>query len=416
MPDVSVLNVHLYGEPIGTLTRVSGDRTLFAFNEFYIADRQRPVLSLGFKDALGGLITDLQPTQTRLLPFFSNLLPEGHMRSYLAQRANVNPVREFFLLWVLGLDLPGAITVTPADGEAWPVDSNDGIDGHAEDHQHKDALRFSLAGVQLKFSAVNEASGGLTIPAKGVGGSWIVKLPSRQFALVPENEFSMMTLARLIGMDVPTLRLVDLSEIDNLPDGLGGLTGQALVIERFDRLKSGAAVHIEDFAQIFRVYPEEKYKKASMRSIASVIATEARQSDVVEFVRRLTFNMLIGNADMHLKNWSVSYPDRRTAALSPAYDFVSTIAYLADERFALNVSRTKRFDEFTESELSHLAAKALLPENLVLDTAHETVALFHQHWHAEKGNLPLSTTVIQAIESHFKKIPIAAAHSKTKKS
>ena len=344
MPNVSVLNVHLYGEPIGTLTRVSGDRTLFAFNEFYIADRQRPVLSLGFKDALGGLITDLQPTQTRLLPFFSNLLPEGHMRSYLAQRANVNPVREFFLLWVLGLDLPGAITVTPADGEAWPVDSNDGVDERAKAQQHNDALRFSLAGVQLKFSAVNEASGGLTIPAKGVGGSWIVKLPSRQFALVPENEFSMMTLARLIGMDVPTLRLVDLSEIDNLPDGLGGLTGQALVIERFDRLKSGAAVHIEDFAQIFRVYPEEKYKKAIMRSIASVIATEARQSDVVEFVRRLTFNMLIGNADMHLKNFSLIDRPEMGYTLSEAYDMVATaLVNPADkEDLALTLNAKKR--------------------------------------------------------------------------
>ena len=416
MPNVSVLNVLLYGEPIGTLTRVSGDRTLFAFSEFYIADTQRPVLSLGFKDALGELITEFRPTQTRLLPFFSNLLPEGHMRTYLARRADVNPAREFFLLWVLGIDLPGAITLTPADDEVWPADSNNGVNERAEDHQHKDALRFSLAGVQLKFSAVKEASGGLTIPAKGVGGSWIVKLPSRQYAHVPENEFSMMTLARLIGIDVPTLRLADLNEINNLPDGIDGLAGQALVIERFDRLKSGEAVHIEDFAQIFGVYPEEKYKKASMRSIASVIATEARQSDVVEFVRRLTFNMLIGNADMHLKNWSVTYPDRRRAALAPAYDFVSTIAYLPDERFALNVSRTKRFDEFTESELSHLAAKALLPQNLVLDTAHETVALFHQHWHAEKGNLPLTTTVIQAIENHFKKIPIAVARSNTKKS
>ena len=46
---------------------------------------------------------------------------------------------------------------------------------------------FSLAGVQLKFSAVQAARGGLTIPARGVGGSWIVKLPSREFPGVPEK-------------------------------------------------------------------------------------------------------------------------------------------------------------------------------------------------------------------------------------
>jgi HipA-like protein len=111
MPDVSVLEVLLYGDPVGTLTRVGGDRTLFAFDETYIADGDRPVLSLGFKDRLGELITEFQPTRTRVLPFFSNLLPEGHMRTYLAERAGVNPLHEFFLLRVLGRDLPGAITI-----------------------------------------------------------------------------------------------------------------------------------------------------------------------------------------------------------------------------------------------------------------------------------------------------------------
>ncbi|MFN4764724.1 HipA N-terminal domain-containing protein, partial [Gillisia sp. Q332] len=116
MADVFVLNVLLYGEPIGTLTRVGGDRTIFAFNDAYIADEARPVLGAGFKDALGNLITEFRSTQTRLMPFFSNLLPEGHMREYLANRAGVSAEREFFLIWVLGHDLPGAITVKPADG------------------------------------------------------------------------------------------------------------------------------------------------------------------------------------------------------------------------------------------------------------------------------------------------------------
>ena len=117
----------------------------------------------------------------------------------------MTPVREFFLLWGLGRDLPGAITIRPADGEAWPPDEQRTADGARDDDHRSDVLRFSLAGVQLKFSAITEAAGGLTIPAGGAGGSWIVKLPSRGFAGVPENEFSMMTLARLVGMDVPAL-------------------------------------------------------------------------------------------------------------------------------------------------------------------------------------------------------------------
>ena len=192
------------------------------------ANKDRPTLGLGFKDSLGELITDLRPTQKRLLPYFSNLLPEGHMRRYLAQRAGVNPEREFFLLWALGVDLPGAITIRPADGHAWPPGADDGDDDdQRRQHGDKDALRFSLAGVQLKFSAINEAKGGLTIPAEGVGGSWIVKLPSREFEGVSENEFSMMTLARLIGINVPRFKLIDPREIANLPEGIGELKGNA---------------------------------------------------------------------------------------------------------------------------------------------------------------------------------------------
>ena len=407
MADVNVLDVLLHDEPIGTLTRVDGDRILFAFKDTYVADENRPVLGLCFKDELGELITAFRPTRTRLMPFFSNLLPEGHMRTYLAERAGVKPVREFFLLWVLGMDLPGAITIRPADDEEWPPDDRDTTDESDRDDDRNNALRFSLAGVQLKFSAINEAGSGLTIPAKGIGGSWIVKLPSREFAGVPENEFSMMTLARLIGMDVPAMRLVDIDTIRNLPDGIGTLKGQALAIERFDRLPGGGAVHMEDFAQIFGVYPEAKYEKASARSIGRVIGAEGSEADVVEFIRRLTFNVLIGNADMHLKNWSLIYPDRRHAALAPAYDFVSTIAYIPDGRSALNFSRTRIFAEYSEDELSHLAAKARLPERLVLDTARETVALFHQHWQAEKANLPLAAKVVQAVEAHLKTISIA---------
>lgn len=408
MADVSVLEVLLYGKPVGTLTHVGGDRTLFAFNDAYIADTNRPVLGLGFKDSFGELITAFRTTQTRLLPFFSNLLPEGHMRSYLAERAGVNPMREFFLLWVLGRDLPGAMTVRPADGEAWPAASGDAASDNDDRHRRPDnALRFSLAGVQLKFSAVNEARGGLTIPTEGVGGSWIVKLPSQRFAGVPENEFSMMTLARLVGIDVPAIRLVDPAEIKNLPEGMGRIEGKALAIERFDRLSDGSAVHIEDFAQVFGVYPDDKYKRASARNIAAVLAAEGTEDDIAEFVRRLTFNTLIGNADMHLKNWSVIYPDRRNAMIAPAYDFMSTIPYIPDDKAALKFSRTRRFDAFAADELSHLAAKALLPEKLVLDMAHQTVTLFHEVWRTEKAHLPLADPVIAAIEAHLKTVPIA---------
>ena len=211
----------------------------------------------------------------------------------------------------------------------------------------------------------------------------------------------------MIGMNVPTIDLVDIASIENIPEGIDKIGDKAFVIKRFDRLDDGTSVHIEDFAQIYGVYAEDKYKNASMRNIAQVLAAEGNDADIIEFIRRLTFNALIGNGDMHLKNWSLIYPDRRNVSLAPAYDFVSTIPYIHGDQHALNISRSKAFADFNEDELSHMAAKAALPEKLVLDTARETVALFHQHWRAEKSNLPMSEDVCNAIEAHLKTVPIA---------
>ncbi|RVC81682.1 type II toxin-antitoxin system HipA family toxin [Mesorhizobium sp. M4A.F.Ca.ET.022.05.2.1] len=404
MPDVSVLDVRLYDEPIGTLTHLQGDRTIFAFNEDYVDNPDRPTLSLSFKDDLGGLITRIRPTQRVVPPFFSNLLPEGGLRRYLAERAGVNQQREFFLLWVLGLDLPGALSIHPGVGDGLPP----GDDADLPKNAKPNALRFSLAGVQLKFSAFQNAGkgGGLTIPAEGVGGSWIVKLPSQQFTGVPENEFSMMTIAGMIGMEVPIINLVDLDAIAGIPEGVGELKGQALAVSRFDRTGDGP-VHTEDFAQVFGVFPDGKYERASYANIARVIGTEAGDVGAAEFNRRLVFSALIGNGDMHLKNWSLIYPDRRSAALSPAYDLVSTIPYMkGEDTAALNYSRTKKMAKLDTDELRHLAAKALLPEKLVVDTAAETVQRFRQVWEAEKTHLPLAATVVKAIDAHAPTVPL----------
>lgn len=409
MADVSVLNVQLYGQPIGTLTRVAGDRSLFAFNEDYINDPDRPTLGLSFKDEFGELRTDFRPVQKQVMPFFSNLLPEGHLRKYLAEQAGVNIEREFFLLWALGQDLPGAITIVPADGEQWPPEAAD-AEGFREAQPKENLMRFSLAGVQLKFSAIESASGGLTIPATGVGGDWIVKLPSREYMGVPENEFSMMRLASLLDMDVPKIDLVDIDSIAGLPDGTERFGSKAFVIERFDRSPNGERIHIEDFAQVFGVYGENKYKKASMRNIAAVVASESSDGDVREFIRRLVFNTMIGNGDMHLKNWSLIYPDRRNAALAPAYDFVSTVPYIKGDSFALNYSRVRDFAAFDEDEMSHLAAKAALPEKMVLDVARETASDFASLWKREKDALPMLDDVRASIDELLPTLPLMEEH------
>jgi serine/threonine-protein kinase HipA len=114
---------------------------------------------------------------------------------------------------------------------------------------------------------------------------------------------------------------------------------------------------------------------------------------------------------MHLKNWSLIYPDQRTPALSPAYDLVSTIAYLDEDQAALKYARTRNFDRFSLDELSYLAAKASLPKKLVLDTARETTARFLEVWAAEKFHLPQDKRVTKKIDAHLKRLPIVREHA-----
>jgi serine/threonine-protein kinase HipA len=403
------LEVLLNDQRIGVITALGGDQSIFSFDDAYADDADRPTLSLSFKGELGGLLRDHRPTQTRLTPFFSNLLPEGTLRDYLAKRAGLKPMREYPLLEVLGPDLPGAVSVR-AVGEA-AVDVSDGDEPRGSEGDRgapQGALRFSLAGVQLKFSAVEKAQGGLTIPASGRGGDWIIKLPSMRFRGVAANEFSMMRLARAMGMNIPDVELVPLDQIEGLPEGIGRIEEEAFAIRRFDRQSDGGRIHIEDFAQVFGVYPGEKYDKGSYRYLAKVLWLEAGEEGVREFIRRLIFNTLIGNADMHLKNWSLIYPDGRTPQLSPGYDFLSTTVYIPDENAALKFARTKRMAELTMDEVAYMAARAGIPEALVMDEAAGAVERFHEVWRTERGHLPVSAELRAEVDRLLGIIPLAA--------
>ena len=395
---LNALEVKLYGERIGVITRLGADRYLFSFEQSYIDDRNRPTLSLSFKGRQGGLVLPTGAITGRLPPFFSNLLPEGNLRDYLAARAGVKPQREFFLLAVLGADLPGALAVTPMDAQGATTPQGE----HTEDEQlPPTALRFSLAGVQLKFSAVMEASGGLTIPAGGMGGSWIVKLPSARFVAVPENEYAMLALARAVGITVPQTELVDIGTIQGLPKDAATLGGKALAVKRFDRGADHEQIHMEDFAQVFGIFSDNKYERRSYSNIASVLWAETGETGTYEFVRRLAFSVLIGNADMHLKNWSLLYPDRRTPILSPAYDLVATLPYLPGDQLALTFGESRSLDGITPEQLRRFADNARLPLSpllpIILEIADRTVSEWGRL--AEKDLLP--NEIRTAIEKHI---------------
>lgn len=403
---LNALAVRLYGRQIGIITKLAGERQLFAFEQDYVDNPERPTLSLSFKSTTGGIVTSARPVPRRVPPFFSNLLPEGPLRSYLAKLADVKSEREFFLLAVLGADLPGAVIVEPT-GARHPLDESQESETRDALHAPKTALRFSLAGVQLKFSAVMEASGGLTIPAGGMGGSWIVKLPSARFAAVPENEHAMLELARRVGIRVPQNRLVEIDSITRLPEESRALGKVALAVERFDRRADRTRVHMEDFAQVFGLYPDDKYGHKSYANIASVLWAETGQQATYEFVRRVVFSVSTGNADMHLKNWSLLYPDRRTPELSPAYDLVSTLPYIPGGTLALNFGDSRSLAEITKDQVRRFADAARIPVSPLWKIVCDTTAQILDNWRTLEHRDALPKEIDSAIEKQI--IRVAAA-------
>ena len=400
----TVLEIWLNQTRVGTLTNLPYDQNLFVFDDDYIRASDRPVLSLSFYDENRNLIVEPEQVQTKVPPFFSNLLPEGRLREYLAEVAGIKQVREFFLLWLLGTDLPGAVLAQDSEGE--PLPPEDAGAGEKTKRRQEHVLRFSLAGVQLKFSAIGSPGKQLAIPAEGRGGAWIIKLPSPRFALVPENEYSMMKLAAAAGIDVAEAGLIPTNQIGGLPEEFAEEKANSLYVRRFDRTPAGGKIHIEDFNQIYHQFPHDKYKHYSYTNMARDISNFLGAEAVSEFIRRLVFNAAIGNADMHLKNWSVTYPDTRTPHLAPGYDFVSTIAYIKDREMGLSIAREKDTKKLDQALLERFAVKAGLPKHMVVETASETAEKTVHVWSELARDLPLDNHAREQIDEQLKQVPL----------
>lgn len=346
--------VYLHDRLVGRLHR-RHDLTRFVFEEGYWDDPNRAVLGLRLEENPRAR----HQSNMRLPPWFSNLLPEGRLREWIAQARRTSIEREMELLAQVGHDLPGAVRVLAA-GEMVPVELSDHGDSGVDRGGAMDSLwSFSLAGVGLKFSMLAQGDR-LTIPARGERGDWIIKLPHPTYPGVPENELAMMTLARAVGIDVPEVRLVHRDEVEPLPESVWSGQDRLFAVKRFDRGPERELIHIEDLAQVRGFYPDAKYN-GSFETVGALVYRGHDIESLREFARRLTFNILIGNGDAHLKNWSLIYRDPRVPTLAPAYDLVATFIYRPSvegpEEMALHFGRSKRFEDARISTFSRLDEK-----------------------------------------------------------
>ncbi|MDE6279152.1 MAG: HipA domain-containing protein [Paramuribaculum sp.] len=198
------------------------------------------------------------------------------------------------------------------------------------------AASTTVTGVQAKLS-LDILRGSKGEPQRftivGLWGRYILKPQTERFANLPENEDLVMHLAEAAGIKTVPHSLIRFAD--------GEL---CYITRRIDRTKKGEKIAMEDMCQLSERLTEDKYK-GSYERIAKLIRqySSAPLLDVVNFWEVVLFSWLTGNADMHLKNFSLFKPSANYM-LTPAYDLLSTAIVIAedDEELALTLNGKKK--------------------------------------------------------------------------
>lgn len=201
--------------------------------------------------------------------------------------------------------------------------------------------QVAVTGVQPKLSLeiekpVKQKEGHKTtqrFTIVGLWGAYILKPPTRQYPHLPELEDLTMHLAELAGIPTVPHSLIRMHS--------GSL---AYITRRIDRNKKNK-LHMEDMCQLTERLTEDKYKGSYEQIARAILKYSANPVlDLINFFEQVLFSFLTGNADMHLKNFSLIEQPGTGFVLAPAYDMVaSALVVQGDhEELALNFNGKKR--------------------------------------------------------------------------
>ncbi len=198
------------------------------------------------------------------------------------------------------------------------------------------AASTTVTGVQAKLSldvSRGKAGDAQRFTIVGLWGKYILKPQTDRFANLPENEDLTMHMAEATGIKTVPHSLIRFAD--------GEL---CYITRRIDRTRQGGKIAMEDMCQLSERLTEDKYK-GSYERIAKLIRqhSAAPLLDVVNFWEVVVFSWLTGNADMHLKNFSL-YRPADNYMLAPAYDLLSTALAMPedDEELALTLNGKKK--------------------------------------------------------------------------
>jgi len=296
--------------------------------------------------------------------YFSNLLPEGTIRSTVAYRHGVSAEDDFALLEVIGAECAGALQIVP-DQELKKVEAYDYQNITESDlkslRKNLDSpsseldklLKFSLAGAQEKCSIYYKDEQ-FSIPLNRAPSNHIVKfqpIDDRVYR-VPENEVISTLYLKELGLNVAECKLL---KIDGTTMSLH---------KRYDRIEKGdklIRLHQEDVCQCLSIPPTLKYQSDSgidLTTIAKLVRDHCSipAKGIERLIDWVLGVVLIRNGDAHAKNFSFLYKGGQVE-VTPLYDMVCTDLYKGkvDTTLALNIGDVSKPDSVTRKNLTQFA-------------------------------------------------------------
>jgi serine/threonine-protein kinase HipA len=235
------------------------------------------------------------------------------------------------------------------------------------------AMRSGVSGIQPKVLLAAHERG--TLAAK----QYIVKSWGTDYPQLAANEFFCMTAVKKAGVPVPDFFLSE--------------NGGLFIMRRFDMDANNAPLGFEDFCSLQALGTAQKYQgsyERVARTLQDFITSEYLQAAREQFFSLLVLSVMLRNGDAHLKNFGVLYPSPSgPVTIAPAYDLVTTTAYLRRDVPALTLEGTKKW--WPRQTLMRFAISRLeLPvgavnqiiqraADAVADTRHELIAYRADH-------------------------------------
>ena len=398
------LVVYLQGVPVGALEQDAGGLLTFCYSPQWLRAPGAMPLSRSL------------PLQEKLFrgkharAFFAGILPDEGPREQIAAILGVSERNDFALLERIGGECAGAVTLLP-EGAPHPALGETQTRELSEAELQEiilelprrpllagvEGLRLSLAGSQSKLPVVIHGST-IGLPLGNTPSTHIIKPEPERFPGLVANEALCMTLAKAVGLNVAP---VSARRFGNRP---------CILIQRYDRYtdEHGAVVrvHQEDFCQALGVPPERKYQVEGGPMLRDCIALLRDWStiaalDIRDFLDGLIFNVLIGNADAHGKNYSILYREGHRR-LAPLYDLVCTLAWPELSKTpAMKIGKSDSMDAITTDHWQRMAEETrvswpMLRERIA-ELSHKTLQGLQESDVRQAGNDTATVDRVAAI-------------------